>query len=316
MQDLLRLYVAYHDSRPHPLLGQAPYVAVCNVGPHGRPTGFDVYDDEGGFPEKNSAYCELSALRHLELHGDAQYLGLAHYRRLFLTRRMRKTLGPYTYDVPSWDWSQVDRYGAGEAALMAAVDGADWCTAPLQDVRWSGHPHLWDQFSHHHPERLLVEMCAALQTVHPESPDLHDYLHRATTLAPFNMFIARADLVRRYCSWLWPVLTETDRRLGVIADAYQQRYPGFLAERLQSFWLSFARPESPIRQCALPIAVVRPGGRSASSRALVRGPGTSVPVGPQGWFADVVRLVPFKVRAATTRTGYWVASRPRPMRQA
>ena len=52
------------------------------------------------------------------------------------------------------------------------------------------------------------------------------------------MFCLKTSLCNRYCSWLFGILLELEKRIDISSyDAYQKRVFGFLSERLFSVWL-------------------------------------------------------------------------------
>ena len=54
----------------------------------------------------------------------------------------------------------------------------------------------------------------------------------------FNMFLMRADLVDEYCSFLFDVLFELDKRVDTSEySAFHARYPGRVGEILLNVWL-------------------------------------------------------------------------------
>ena len=40
----------------------------------------------------------------------------------------------------------------------------------------------------------------------------------------------------KFCNWLFPILFEIVELNGSLEDRYQNRYPGFLSERLMSYY--------------------------------------------------------------------------------
>jgi len=67
---------------------------------------------------------------------------------------------------------------------------------------------------------------------------LNDYLVKSDILAYANLFIAKKEIIFEYYNWLFPVLEIFIKRSSFMyyPDKYQQRAPGYIAERLFSFW--------------------------------------------------------------------------------
>lgn len=55
----------------------------------------------------------------------------------------------------------------------------------------------------------------------------------------YNMFIARREILDRYCEWLFPILFRCEHEIGNRQDCYQGRYLGFLAERLMTIFFEY-----------------------------------------------------------------------------
>lgn len=271
----LTVYVAYYQPGPTPD-GDGPYVAVCNVAPDGsRPPGFSIYDDDGGLPLRNDAYCELSALHRLQVREHSPWVGLAHYRRVLVARRppsARRSDSPGEWAVPSWDWHEVRRQGAGEDEILSAVGERDWCTAPRYDVRRAGFGSLWEQFLANHPAYLADAVDEALAHLAPCLPSFTGYLQAVRAAPLYNVFVGRRQVLDRYASFLWPVLEIVGSRAGLPENGYQRRWAGFLGERLHSYWLDVIGREEGVRIGQLPMAVLADGsltGVAQRSRDLV-----------------------------------------------
>ena len=50
------------------------------------------------------------------------------------------------------------------------------------------------------------------------------------------MFIMRKAVLDDLCAWLFPILEAVVKHGGQKADNYQNRYPGFISERLISYF--------------------------------------------------------------------------------
>ena len=52
------------------------------------------------------------------------------------------------------------------------------------------------------------------------------------------MFIMSRELMDEYCSWLFPILFELDKKIDYSRyDSYNTRMVGFVAERLINVWI-------------------------------------------------------------------------------
>ena len=50
--------------------------------------------------------------------------------------------------------------------------------------------------------------------------------------SPCNMFIMKREIMQELCEWMFPILAAVEEHGGVKKDTYQNRYPGFISERL------------------------------------------------------------------------------------
>jgi hypothetical protein len=54
--------------------------------------------------------------------------------------------------------------------------------------------------------------------------------------SPCNMFIMRREVLDDLCQWMFPKLFAVAGHGGINDDTYQNRYPGFISERLITFF--------------------------------------------------------------------------------
>lgn len=59
---------------------------------------------------------------------------------------------------------------------------------------------------------------------------------RGNLYSPCNMFIMRREILEEFCEWMFPILDAVAVHGGEKEDDYLNRYPGFLAERLMTFY--------------------------------------------------------------------------------
>ena len=59
----------------------------------------------------------------------------------------------------------------------------------------------------------------------------------------YNMFIAKREFIDAYCNWLFPILEYCEQKIGDKQDPYQNRYIGFLAERMLTIFLNYHKDD-------------------------------------------------------------------------
>ena len=167
----------------------------------------ELTDDTGeNISERNRQFCELTALYWIWKNAGQNIVGLEHYRRHFLLqdnwyRKMKENdidviLPTPLYVAPSLAQNYKDRHEAYD----------------------------WDF------------MMDYLKRIHPKDfKEAVDFF--ATNLySPCNMFIMKKVVLDELCEWLFPILFVCAEHGGKREDSYQNRYPGFLAERMITFF--------------------------------------------------------------------------------
>lgn len=164
-------------------------------------------DDVGdNISAKNSKYCELTALYWVWKHRKADYLGLSHYRRRFIT------------DIVSQGEELID------------VDMV--VTVPILNLEG-----VRNQYGRDHTLTDWDTMMEIIEEKHPDYYDVAISVQERKYYYGYNMFVAKYDVFCKYCEWLFDILFECERRIGDKEDPYQNRYVGFLAERLLSVFI-------------------------------------------------------------------------------
>lgn len=164
-------------------------------------------DDQGdNISYKNRQYCELTALYWIWKNDTSRFVGLSHYRRKFII---------------------------GESLIenLLETDVDAFVTVPVlnfADVR--------QQYCADHEKKDWDIMLEAMGALHPEYLDAADRVQNGIYYYAYNMFITRRDVLDAYCSWLFPILSYCEEKIGEKADGYQNRYIGFLAERLMTIF--------------------------------------------------------------------------------
>lgn len=214
----LKIVVASH--KPYWIPEDSCYLPV-QVGAAGKDTipGFQRDDEGENISQKNPNYCELTGLYWAWKNLEADYFGLAHYRRHFAASRIGE---------------KKSRVATGEQ-LMSALDSTGIVVPKNRNYYIETN---YSQYVHaHHAEDLAItrEIIAELE---PETIWKYDELMNRTYGHRFNMFVMRRDLANAWCEWLFSILFELEERLDISNyNTNDARVFGFVSERLLDYWL-------------------------------------------------------------------------------
>lgn len=234
------IYTAYHKRAP---LIKSKSISPIHVGRvnSNQPLVGMGGDDEGiTISERNSAWCELTALYWAwKNDSDSDYIGLMHYRRVLdLTGRMPGGpaeqspalfhIGEWCDDVESWLDSELDHWDiiVPRTHLMGQSVETNYCSNyPSQD--WE----LLRQIIYDH---------------YPTYAKTFDAVSDNNRLRLGNIAIMARPIFERYCAWLFDILFRVessphDRKNYNIS---QVRFLGFLAERLLTIFISEEESEN------------------------------------------------------------------------
>lgn len=155
---------------------------------------------------RNKQFCELTALYWIWKNATEDVVGLVHYRRHF------------TMPV---DWQK--RMHSADVDVILPV--------PLYVA-----PSLDGNFRSRHDETDWDYMLQCLK-----ERDTSDYESAVSFFAgglysPCNMLIVRKEVLDDLCEWMFPILFAVAEHGGQKEDTYLNRYPGFISERLISYF--------------------------------------------------------------------------------
>lgn len=193
------------------------YVPV-QVGAKGKEIipGFQRDDEGDNISEKNSRYSELTALYWAWKNLDADYIGLAHYRRNFK--------------------------GAGERGTLTTEEATDLLKkAPviLPNKRHYVIETVRSHYDHTMDDTHLDILRDVLEDKSPEILPAFDHHMRSRSAHIWNMAIMCKDILDSWCSWLFPILKEAESRLDFTQmTPFETRCIGRLSERLLDSWLA------------------------------------------------------------------------------
>lgn len=218
MAGSIKIIVATH--KPYWMPDDPLYVPV-QVGAAGKEDLGFVRDDSGdNISEKNANFCELTGLYWAWKNLEADYVGLAHYRRHFSARQHLKADQKYVIT------EQEIRRVFSETDVILPVKRNYFI-----ETNYSQYVHA------HHKEDLELTR-QIIGEKYPRFLQAYDESMKRTYGHRFNMFVMKRKYFDAYCNWLFDILFELEKRLDIseysVNDA---RVFGFVSERLLDVWI-------------------------------------------------------------------------------
>lgn len=177
----------------------------------------DLMDNKGdNISRKNSNYSELTALYWIWKNklgpeavtegGNRQYYGLSQYRRMF-------------------DFDTDD--------LLRLADNDVDVVLP--------YPLPYEPSIHAHHERYLAEadwntLLTVLKERQPEYAEAFKGILGDRYLYNYNVILAKKNVLREYCEWLFPLLEEVEERSVPKGCDRHDRYIGYMGETLETLY--------------------------------------------------------------------------------
>ena len=215
---MIRVIVAAHKAYRMP---EDPMYLPLHVGKAGKDMELGFQGDNTGenISEKNPAFCELTGIYWAWKNLDADYIGLAHYRRHFRGKPGKE----------KWECVLSEQEAQ---RLLETVD------VLLPRRRNYYIETVYSQYVHAHPAEGL-DLALSLASAGGENyVRAVEGLKKRTWTHIYNMFIMRRDIFEDYCDWLFRILFEVERQIDTSTYSdYDKRLFGFLSERLLDVYL-------------------------------------------------------------------------------
>lgn len=217
----IRILIAIHKPYWTP---SDPVYLPLQVGAAGKaPLGFTTDDTGDNISTKNPHFCELTGLYWAWKNLQCEYIGLCHYRRYF----GRKV---HTDDVEKKKEAIFGR--ADYERLLSQYD----VIVPVKRNYYI--ETVRSQYEHAHFKKDLDETEKIVAEKYPDYSTAFTTVMNRRTLHILNMFAMKKELFDEYCSWLFDILFELERRTDLTGySPYEARIFGFLSERLFNVWL-------------------------------------------------------------------------------
>lgn len=169
---------------------------------------------------KNANYCELTALYWIWKNDtDSKYKGLCHYRRYF-------SKGYFSHNIKN--------YMIDNDFIKIFNNGIDIILPEKQYfVRTATENYLRCGF-----RRDLDITRNVICEKYPQYINEYDKVMNGNRSYLTNMLVARREIFDEYCTWLFDILFEVERRVDISNYTVQEaRIFGYISERLLTVWI-------------------------------------------------------------------------------
>ena len=202
--------------------------------------GIQRDDQVNGIPcdnisSKNKSYCELTALYWAwknikKIYPDLKYIGLNHYRRYFSFNKKN-----FFDDSIRMSEKEVVNYNLNKNKLEKILSKYD---AVMAKPRMYPYPLEIDYSVCH----VSDDIRTLKQIIHELSPEYDCDFYKVITsnnkLSHYNMNIIKWNDFDAYCTWLFKILFEAEKRINIANYSdVQSRIFGYMAERLFNVWV-------------------------------------------------------------------------------
>ena len=174
---------------------------------------------------KNPYFCELTGLYWAWKNMDSDYIGLVHYRRHFTESQK----------VPKDEGSKFNIL-LNKEEIEKILENTD---VILPQKRKYYIENLYDHYKHTMYIEPLDETRKIIEEKYHEYLEEFDKLHKRTSAHMFNMFVMKKEILNDYCTWLFDILFELEKRIDVSQyDAFHARFFGRVSELLLDVWIN------------------------------------------------------------------------------
>ncbi len=219
--DNIKIVVATHKKYQMP--SDSMYLPL-HVGSYGKENiGFKVDSSGDNISEKNPYFCELTGIYWAWKNLDANYIGLSHYRRYFASSKK----------APKQNRIEGVAKKQEIEKLLETTD------IILPKKRKYYIENLYSHYEHTMYIEPLEETKKIIEEKYPSYLPEFEKLHKRTSAHMFNMFVMKKSILNDYCTWLFDILFELEKRVDITKyDAFHARFFGRVSELLLDVWIN------------------------------------------------------------------------------
>lgn len=218
MEKTVKVVIAAHKKYEMPK--DDMYIPL-QVGAEGKEDLGYTKDNTGdNISSLNPYFCELTGLYWAWKNVNADYIGLAHYRRHFSNKHGSRFDSVLTYE-------DIKPY-------------LDKIKVFVPKKRRYYIETLYSHYAHTHYEEHLTITRKIIEDNYPSYIKFFDKVMNQRYGYMFNMMIIKKEYFNEYCTWLFDILFKLDKTIDrTKLDSFQARYLGRISELLFNVWLSY-----------------------------------------------------------------------------
>ncbi|MFT8638486.1 DUF4422 domain-containing protein [Bifidobacterium sp.] len=222
----MNISIAVAAHKQYPMPNDSMYLPIqVGAALHRNNLGFQTDNAGDNISDRNGHYSELTALYWLWKNSDAEYKGLAHYRRHFGTTHVFRRV---------FSRNRLDTI----ATKQDVEHLLEQTSIIVPRKRHYYIETIYSHYAHTMDARQLDDTREILSRDYPEYLPAFDRVMASRSAHLFNMFIMESRLVNDYCSFMFSVISKLEEDIGYRdLDTFQARYPGRISERLLDVWL-------------------------------------------------------------------------------
>lgn len=219
----VKIIIATHKKYEMPL--DAMYMplqvgAEGKIDANGKPLDFGYAKDNTGdnISILNPSFCELTGLYWAWKNLTADYIGLVHYRRHFSLINKSGFQNVLSYD-------QLNPY-LGKIKIFVPKKRKYYIES------------LYSHYAHTHYAIHLDETRKIILEKYPDYIKSYDKVLKQTYGYMFNMMIMDRSLLNDYCSWLFGILFDLQKKMNQQElSSFQGRFYGRVSEIIFNVWI-------------------------------------------------------------------------------
>lgn len=221
-----RIYVCTHKTYTKP--GDDLYRTLHVGRKISDDLGYEGDDTGDHISDRNKSFCELTGIYWIWKNVSCDIVGICHYRRYF---------------IKDEDFLKKEDI---EEILSSGYD------VILPACGFTKSKTVSSHYAKEHYKKDLDTVRSIIAELYPEYIPAFDLSMHCNLISPWNMLITKKEIFQEYCSFIFSVLFEAEKRIDISHyDSFQGRIFGYLSERLIRVWFlmhTYRIYEIPVRQ--------------------------------------------------------------------